>query len=141
VLYRRALEIDEKSLGSEHVYVATDLNNLARLLQATNRIREAEPRLRRALAIDLKSYGTDHPSVATDLNNLAILRSGVGDWVEAAELGRRAKSALVARTLNERDAGGAKSALARNTWALRADASSAASREEGYELAQWALQT
>jgi hypothetical protein len=34
--------------------VATVLNNLAALLQATNRQAEAEPLMRRALAIDLQ---------------------------------------------------------------------------------------
>ena len=43
------------------------------LLQATNRLAEAEPLYRRALAIDEKSYGPDHPDVARDLNNLAGL--------------------------------------------------------------------
>jgi hypothetical protein len=38
----RALEIDEQSLGPEHPNVAIDLNNLARLLQDTNRVGEAE---------------------------------------------------------------------------------------------------
>ena len=36
-------------------------NNLAQLLQATNRLAEAEPLMRRALAIDEQSYGTEHP--------------------------------------------------------------------------------
>ena len=40
------------------------LNNLAQLLQATNRLGEAEPLMRRALAIDEASYGPDHPNVA-----------------------------------------------------------------------------
>jgi tetratricopeptide (TPR) repeat protein len=43
------------------------------LLQATNRLAEAEPLMRRALAIDEQSYGQDHPNVARDLNNLAVL--------------------------------------------------------------------
>ena len=42
----------------------TILNNLALLLQATNRLAEAEPLMRRALAIDEKSYGPEHPNVA-----------------------------------------------------------------------------
>ena len=63
-LKRRALAIDEKSLGPEHPDVATDLNNLALLLQATNRLTEAEPLYRRALAIDEKSLGPEHPDVA-----------------------------------------------------------------------------
>ena len=43
---------------------AIGLNNLADLLQATNRLAEAEPLMRRALAIDETSYGPDHPNVA-----------------------------------------------------------------------------
>ena len=68
---RRALAIDENSYGPEHPEVATDLNNLATLLQATNRLEDAEPLMRRALAIDEQNYGPAHPEVATDLNNLA----------------------------------------------------------------------
>ncbi|MEL6567843.1 MAG: tetratricopeptide repeat protein, partial [Pseudomonadota bacterium] len=65
--------------------------NLAALLQATNRLTEAEPLMRRALAIDEASYGPDHPEVATDLNNLAILREeGFGDYEESERLKRRA---------------------------------------------------
>ena len=64
-LIRRALAIDEASLGKDHPTVAIDLNNLASLLQATNRLGEAEPLMRRALAIDEASFGKDHPRVAT----------------------------------------------------------------------------
>jgi hypothetical protein len=53
--------------------VAIRLNNLAQLLQATNRLAEAEPLYRRALAIDEASYGNDHPNVAIHLSNLATL--------------------------------------------------------------------
>ena len=38
--------------GPDHPKVATRLNNLATLLQDTNRLGEAEPLMRRALAID-----------------------------------------------------------------------------------------
>jgi len=150
-LYRRALAIDQKSFGPEHPSVATNLNNLARLLQDTSRLAEAEPLMRRALAIDEKSFGPKHPNVARDLNNLAALRAERGDWTEAAALGRRAKPALIARKIEEGGdrTGIGKATLASNTWALRrharaqhrADAGSAAARQEGFELAQWALQT
>jgi tetratricopeptide (TPR) repeat protein len=63
--------------------VATDLNNLAALLYATNRQAEAEPLYRRALAIDEKSFGPDHPNVARDLNNLASLLSATNRPAEA----------------------------------------------------------
>ena len=52
---RRALAIDESSYGLEHPNVAIDLNNLAQLLKATDRLAEAEPLMQRALAIDESS--------------------------------------------------------------------------------------
>ena len=67
-----------------------DLNNLAALLQATNRLAEAEPLYRRALAIDEKSYGPDHPDVAADLNNLAVLLRATNRLREAEPLMARA---------------------------------------------------
>ena len=87
---RRALAIDEASYGKDHPDVAIDLNNLAQLLQATNRLGEAEPLMRRALAIDEASYGTDHPNVAIRLNNLAMLLQATNRLGEAEPLMRRA---------------------------------------------------
>jgi len=89
-LARLALEIDEQTLGPEHPWVAGDLNNLAQLLKATNRLSEAEPLYRRALAIDEKSYEPDHPAVATDLNNLAGLLQETNRLSEAEPLMKRA---------------------------------------------------
>jgi hypothetical protein len=43
-----------------HPNAATSLNNLARLLQATNRL--AEPLARRAVEIWCASLGPDHPN-------------------------------------------------------------------------------
>jgi tetratricopeptide (TPR) repeat protein len=150
-LMRRALAIDEKSFGPEHPQVAKYLNNLADPLQATNRLAEAEPLMRRSLAIGEKSLGSGHPDVAIRLTNLALLRAERGDWAEAAALGERTKPALVARKAEEGGdrTGITKAELVSNTWALRAHAraqhranpNSAAAREEGFELAQWALQT
>ena len=70
--------------------MATRLNNLALLLQATTRLAEAEPLLRRALAIDETSYGPDHPDVAIDLNNLAGLLWTTNRLGEAEPVMRRA---------------------------------------------------
>ena len=67
------LAIWEKSLGPEHSNVATALNDLAVLLQTTNRPSEAEPLVRRMLAISESSYGPDHPAFAQNLNRLAVL--------------------------------------------------------------------
>ena len=48
--------------GPDHPKVATALNNLALLLEATNRSGEAEPLMRRALTIDEDTYGPDLPT-------------------------------------------------------------------------------
>jgi tetratricopeptide (TPR) repeat protein len=88
---RRALAIDEQSYGTEHPSVARDLNNLASLLQETNRLSEAEPLFRRALAIDEQSYGGVHPLVAVKLWCLAVLLRDTNRLGEAQRLMQRAK--------------------------------------------------
>ena len=87
---RRALTIDEKSSAPDHPDIAIRLNNLAQLLQKTNRLSEAEPLIRRALAIDENSYGPDHANVARDLHNLASLLQDTNRLAEAEPLKRRA---------------------------------------------------
>ena len=77
-------------LGPDHPHVAIRLNNFAALLQATNRLEEAEPLLRRALAIDEASFGPDHPTVAIRLNNVASLLQASNRLAEAEPLMRRA---------------------------------------------------
>jgi len=89
-LMRRALAIDEASYGQQHPSVAARLNNLAQLLQVTNRLAEAEPLMRRALAIDEASYGEQHPEVAIDLSNLSVLLQATDRLEEAEPLMRRA---------------------------------------------------
>ena len=86
---RRALAIDERSYGPDHPDAAIRLNNLALLLQATNRLDQAESLLRRALAISERSYGPDHPTVAIRLNNLAKLLQDTNRPAEAEPLMRR----------------------------------------------------
>ena len=88
-LMRRALKIDEDSLGPDHPDVAIDMNNLAQLLADTNRLDEAEPLMRLALKIDEDSFGPDHPDVAIRLNNLAQLLKATNRLDEAEPLMRR----------------------------------------------------
>ncbi|MYB67384.1 MAG: tetratricopeptide repeat protein [Gemmatimonadetes bacterium] len=89
-LMRRALEIDEATLGHQHPTVGTRLNDLAMLLKDTNRIKEAEPLMRRALEINKAALGEQHPTVAVCLNNLAILLQHTNRLGEAEPLIRRA---------------------------------------------------
>ena len=78
---RRALGIDEASYGPDHPKVAIDLNNLALLLQATNRLGEAEPLMRRMVAIFLafqRDTGHAHPHRDAAINNYAALLTDMG---------------------------------------------------------------
>jgi hypothetical protein len=78
---RRALAIDEASYGNDHPNVARDLNNLARLLQDTNRLGEAEPLMRRALAIFLafqRDTGHAHPHRDGAIGNYTGLLAAMG---------------------------------------------------------------
>ena len=70
--------------------VAMASNNLAQLLQRTNRLEEAEPLMRRALEINEAAIGKHHPTVATCLNNLATLLQDTNRIEEAEPLTRRA---------------------------------------------------
>src|SRR5262249_45641364 len=132
--------------------LAKGLNNLALALYQTDRLDEAEPLMRRALFIDKNTYGPAHIEVARNLVHLAIMRARQGDWAQAAALHARAKPALIAQRGG--DATGDRSDLTKamlkqhSGWlrlhaiALnRADPDNAAGRAEGFELAQWALQT
>jgi len=108
--------------------------------------------MRRSLTIFEQSLGPQHPNAALGLNNLAVLRAGLGDSGEATQLHRRAKPIMT--TSGDYRGGGERSGIARAalgaaTWALRgsaraiyrANARSAEGLEEGFEMAQWALQT
>jgi hypothetical protein len=91
-LMRRALAIDEKTLGPDDKTVAVRLNNLALLLQSTTRFGEAELLYRRALAIREKNFGPNHPSVGIALTNLALLLKTMNRVAEADSLIRRAST-------------------------------------------------
>jgi tetratricopeptide (TPR) repeat protein len=89
-LVRRAIEIDEKTLGKDHPDVARDYNDLAALFERQGKYAEAEPLYRRAIEIDEKALGKDHPDVAGRYNNLAVLLEDQGKYAEAEPLYRRA---------------------------------------------------
>ena len=150
-LMRRALAIDEKSFGPEHPRVAMRLSNLAELLRVTHRLGEAEPLIVARSLSTRRASGRNTPSLPSELNNLAVLSAEREDWAAAAALGRRAKLILIGRgDADSADRNGlGKAFLASNTSAFRAharaiyraNAESNTAREEGFELAQWALQT
>ena len=66
----------------DHPNVAIRLNNLARLLQGTNRLAEAEPLMRRMVGIFVDftvRTGHPHPHLETVINNYRILLLEMGD--------------------------------------------------------------
>ncbi|WP_367873132.1 tetratricopeptide repeat protein [Luteolibacter sp. Populi] len=89
-LFRKALAMTENSLLEATSLLATLENNLAQLLQATNRLTEAEPLMRDVLRIESAALGDDHPKVATALNNLASLLKATNRLAEAEPLMRNA---------------------------------------------------
>ncbi len=81
---------DEAKALNDPVILAVTLNNLAQLLQETNRLAEAESLMRHALAIDEKNLGSSHPNIAIRLNNLASLLQNINRLTDAELLMRRA---------------------------------------------------
>ena len=89
---RRVLEISEACYGTNHPDVAKGLNNLALLLQATNRLAEAEPLMRRMAIIFLcftRDTGHPHPHLKAALRNYAGL---VHAWQGPEEMRARVQS-------------------------------------------------
>jgi hypothetical protein len=78
---RRTLAIDETNHGPDHPGVAIDLNHLARLLLATDRVDEAERLMRRHVEIFLRferRSGHPHPHLETAFANYADLLRTIG---------------------------------------------------------------
>jgi hypothetical protein len=105
---RRALEIDTKSFGEEHPNVAIRLNNLATLLQATDRMIEAEPLARRASLIFVGSSGIEHPRTQVVLGNYfnILIEMGKNEDYAWAEL----RAVLREAGINESAVGSQQSA-------------------------------
>jgi hypothetical protein len=89
-LYKRSLEIAEKTAGANHSEVASSLNNLAALYLLQSRYADAEPLLRRSLEVNEKALGKDHPNVAISMNNLAMLYDKQNRFAEAERLYKQA---------------------------------------------------
>ncbi len=89
-LLERALSIRERTLGSEHIEVASSLHSLAVVLWYRGRYADAQPLNERALMIRERALGADHPDVASSLNMLGILHTHQGNYAEAQPLYERA---------------------------------------------------
>jgi len=87
---QRALDIREKTQGSDHPNVAVALNNLAILYRKLRQYAAAEPLYKRALAIQERASGPDSAKIAVPLNNLANVYKDQGRYADAEPLYKRA---------------------------------------------------
>ncbi len=89
-LFRKALSIQERTLGPLHPATANTLNNLSTYLDRRGRPEEAEPLQRRAVDILEKSLGPLHPDTAAMLTTLAVMLDRQGKLTESESLYRKA---------------------------------------------------
>ncbi|HJQ22932.1 MAG TPA: FxSxx-COOH system tetratricopeptide repeat protein [Blastocatellia bacterium] len=89
-MYEHALALNEKAFGPDATQVATNLDNLAGVLQAQGDLAGAKALVERALAIDEVAFGPTHPKVAIRLNNLGLVLKAQGDLSRAKALYERA---------------------------------------------------
>ena len=86
---RRALAIQEKSLGAEHPQVSATLDNLSSIYRRRGQLDTALDLSGRAEQIARKAFGDQHPLACLRANKLAVLYVDLGRLPEAEALLRR----------------------------------------------------
>lgn len=89
-LYRRALRLNEATLGPLHQDTLDFVSDLGVLLQACNKLEEAERLQGRAVRGRDTLFGLRHPRTLESVSNLACLLEARGKFAEAEALHRRA---------------------------------------------------
>jgi len=90
-LYKRALKIQQKTLGNAHPDLARTYYDLALLYAVQNRYGPAEKLYKRALAVQERLWGDNHRELAPTLDNLAQQLEKLGRPDEAAAMRARAR--------------------------------------------------
>jgi tetratricopeptide (TPR) repeat protein len=156
-LYRRALAIAEEKLGKDHPDTASSLTLLANVDRAQGRYAEAEARYKRALTIREAKLSKDHPSVALTLYRLATFYEAQGNYGDALPWSRKASAAVLAHAQFEgtsaQQKGSARGLVEERSNYFRDHVAilygagrqsiepQAALAREGFETAQWAIQS
>jgi CHAT domain-containing protein/Flp pilus assembly protein TadD len=89
-MYRRALAIQDRSLGREHPSTALTLNNLGGVLALRGDFAQAEQMQRAALGTMEKVFGEQHPDTAAVLTSLSLALDRQGKIAEAEASFQRA---------------------------------------------------
>jgi tetratricopeptide (TPR) repeat protein len=84
--YEQRLSLTQARFGSDHLHIATSLNNLASLYNLRGRYSEAEPIHMQSLELRKRILGENHPDVANSMNNLGRLYYYQGRYFEAESL-------------------------------------------------------
>lgn len=71
ILFRQALQIDQKVYGNQHANISRDYFNLAVLKSEAGKFADAEKFFQAAIDLDQKMGGPEHPFVAIDLEHYA----------------------------------------------------------------------
>ncbi|KAM4689632.1 nephrocystin-3 [Discoglossus pictus] len=90
LLRRRALQLEELTLGKDTSDNARTLNELGVLYYLQNNLETAEMFFKRSLEMRERVQGPDHPDCAQSLNNLAALYNEKKQYDKAEELYERA---------------------------------------------------
>ncbi|XP_028927230.1 nephrocystin-3 [Ornithorhynchus anatinus] len=90
LLRRRALQLEELTLGKDTADNARTLNELGVLYYLQNNLETADLFLKRSLEMRERVLGQDHPDCAQSLNNLAALYNEKKQYDKAEELYERA---------------------------------------------------
>eukprot|EP00435_Cladocopium_sp_Y103_P026159 s3172_g6.t1 len=72
LLFRKALEASERTLGAEHPATWVSVGNLAGCLKDKGLLKDAEPLYRRALEASERTLGAEHPYTLVFAKNLAF---------------------------------------------------------------------
>ena len=81
--YQQLVKVYQTVFTSDHLYVASSLNNLALFYHNQRRYSEVEPLYLDALEMKKRLFTGDHPNVTTSLENLAALYNNLGRYSES----------------------------------------------------------
>jgi tetratricopeptide (TPR) repeat protein len=92
VFFKRALKIDEREFGVDHINSAGTIHNIANVYSSQGRYADAISYYERALKIYEREFGVDHINSANTLHNIGLLYKNIGDWMSAKSYFERTTS-------------------------------------------------
>ncbi|XP_046847292.1 uncharacterized protein LOC124440912 [Xenia sp. Carnegie-2017] len=88
--YERAMEIQTKTFGPDHVNIATTYVNLGSVYENMGEYEKAKDFYELAIEIQTKAFGPDHVHIAKMYNNLGSVYDNMGECEKAKDFYKRA---------------------------------------------------